>query len=251
MKNNKIKKKNFIIVGVSVFFFILIYILVHRNGDYLIIERITHEVGSYFERIFIFRQDNISDNITSGINKELEDEVNELKKMLELDVSEYKFIHANVIKRDIDWYQEITIDKGENDGIKLDMAVVSNSGLIGRVIKTTQSSSVIKLLSSSSNDMKVAVTIKNLENEVYGILDDYLEKDDLIQVNNVLKTANIEVGNKVYTNGLGGIYPSGIYIGEVVSIEEDNLGLNKILKVKTDTSYDKLRFVSVIDRSLK
>jgi len=249
MKKYKIKKKNFFVVGFIVFFFILIYMFGSGKKNYLVIEKITHELGSYFEKIFISKKENISNNVIVSINEQLESEVNELKKMLDLDINNYKFIHANVIKRDVDWYHEITIDKGKKDGIKLDMAVISNNGLIGRIIKTTNSSSVIKLLSSSNSDMKVAITVKTNDNEINGIIDDYLENEKLIQVNNILKTANIEIGDKVYTNGLGGIYPSGIYIGEVVDVLQDDLGLNKILKVKTDTSFSNIRYVSVIDRS--
>ena len=249
MKKNKIKKNKLLIIGMITFFFILICILKTITKDYLKIEKITHEIGNNFEKNIILKLKNTSNDIIEGINKELETEVNELKQILELKPTEYKLIHANVIKRDINWYQEITIDKGEKDGIKLDMAVVSNNSLIGRIIKTTNSSSIIKLLTSCSNDMKVSVTVKTKDNEIHGIIDYYLKNEDLIQVNNILKTANIEIGDKVYTSGLGGIYPSGIYIGEVVEINEDNLGLNKILKIKIDTSYDTIRFVSVIDRS--
>lgn len=251
MNKNKIKKNKILIIGIVVFFFILIYILGIRKGNYLKIEKITHEIGTYFERIFIPKLEPISDSIIDGINEELESEVNELKKMLELVETEYKFIHANVIKRDNNWYQEITVDKGEKDGVNIDMAVISNNSLIGRVIKTTNSSSVVKLLSASSNDMKVSVTVKTNDSDIHGIIDDYLENEDLVRVNNILKTASIKIGDKVYTSGLGGIYPSGIYIGEVISIEEDSLGLNKILKIKVDTSYDNIKFVSIIDRSIK
>lgn len=249
MKKDRIKKKNLIIIGAIIFFFILIYILETRNKNYSKIEEITHEIGSYFEKILIFKQEPLSNNIINGINNELENEVNELKKILELDNSNYKLIHASVIKRNNDWYQELTIDKGKKDGINLDMAVISSNGLIGRVIKTTNSSSVIKLLSASGSDMKVSVTINTNNDSIYGLIDDYLESERLIRVNNVSKMANVELGNKVYTSGLGELYPAGIYIGEVVEINEDELGLNKILKVKADTSYDNIKFVSVIDRS--
>lgn len=251
MKKNKIKKKQFLMIILIFFFFILIYILGNRKGNYLKIEKITHEIGTYFENIFLPKTEIINTDIMNGINLELETELKELKKLLELEEMEYKFIPANVIKRDNDWYQTLTINKGENNGIKENMAVISNNSLIGKVIKTTNSSSVVKLLSANSNDMKVSVTVKTEENEFHGIIDGYLENEGCIQVNNILKIANIEIGDKVYTSGLGGIYPAGIYIGKVVEIMEDTLGLNKILKVKTDASYDNIRFVTVIDRSQK
>ena len=216
--------------------------------NYSKIEKIFHDIGTGIESIFIPKSKEYSQNLIEGINRELESENEELKKMLELNSEEYQLIHANVIKREIDWYQEITINKGEKDGIEVDMAVVSNQGLIGRITKTGYSSSVVKLLTASSNDMKIAVDIKNNEQSIHGIIDDYLEEESLLQVNNISKNSEISVEDKVYTNGLGGIYPSGIYIGTVVEITYDSLGLNKIIKVKPDATYDVLRYVSVVDR---
>ena len=243
---NKVKIKKYILLISVTFVFILICIF-YSNKNYSKIEKISHEIGGYIEKKLIptnFEFDNVND----GINKELELELNELKQMLNLKESSYKFIQASVIKRDTNWYQEITIDKGEKDGIKSDMAVVSNDSLIGRVTKTTYSNSTVKLLTTNNNDMKVSVTIKTPNTEAHGIIDAYLEKENALKVNNVLKTSDIDIGAIVYTDGLGGIYPAGIYVGEVVEVTEDSLGLNKILKVKT-SSYDNIRFVSVIDRS--
>ena len=96
--------------------------------------------------------------------------------------------------------------------------------------------------------MKVAVDVKNDQETFHGIIDGYLLDEQVIQVNNLSKNSNIEVGDFVYTNGLGGIYPSGIYVGKVVEVTYDHLGLSKMAKVKPDLSYDKLRYVSIVDR---
>lgn len=252
LKKKKHKKNKILIISIIVsLLFILVLYTVTQNRNYSKIEKIIRDIGVELESFFIPDANNYRQNLIDGVIKELEEENLELKKMLELNLEEYNVINANVIKREIDWYQEITINKGEKDGIKVDMAVISNQGLIGRISKTGYSSSVVKLLTASSNDMKVAVDIKNETEIVHGIIDDYLEDESLIQVNNVSKNSDIKLEDKVYTNGLGGIYPSGIYIGKVVEITSDSLGLNKIVKVKPDTSYDKLRYVSVIDRKVK
>lgn len=249
MFKKKKYKQNKILV-VSIIFFLLFMLMTFStiNNNYSKIEKIIRDIGVGIGSIFIPKTKEYSQNLIEGINQELEEENIQLKKMLELNDEEYVFIHANVIKREIDWYQEITIDKGEKDGIKVDMAVISNQGLIGRISKTGYTSSVVKLLTANSSDMKVAVDIKNDTGIVHGIIDDYLENESLIQVNNISKNYEIKLEDKVYTNGLGGIYPSGIYIGKVVEITSDSLGLNKIVKVKPDTSYDSLRYVSIIDR---
>lgn len=212
------------------------------------IEKVFKDIGVRIENFLIPKVSIYDDEVVSGMNRELEEENQELKEMLELSSSEYHFIHATVVQREIDWYSELTIDKGEKDGIYPDMAVVSHHGLIGKIIKTTDHSSIVKLLSANANSMKVAVDIKNEIETFHGIIDGYLEEEALIQVNNINKNSNIEIGDLVYTNGLGGIYPSGIYIGRVVEVTYDSLGLSKIAKVKSDFSYDKLRYVTVIDR---
>lgn len=244
MRKKRFDKKILIIVLV-VFCFVLGSIKI----NYLKLEELTHEVGMYFQKKILFDRDKIDNKVIDGINYQLEDEVNELRKMLELDINNYKFIHANIIKRENDWYNELVINKGKNDGINLDMAVISNNTLIGRVVDVTKSSSVVRLITSNSNDMKVSVVVKGNNDNIYGLIDGYIENEGLIKVNSILKTANIKVGDSIYTSGLGDVYPEGIYIGEVVKIEDDSLGLSKILKIKNDTSYNNIKYVSVIDRS--
>lgn len=247
-KKRKTKqKKNLIILFLFLFsFLILLLFYINQNKNYSRIEKVIRDIGVNLESIFIPKVTVYNQEVIDGINKELLNENEELKQMLNLNSDKYLYINATVIKRELDWYQEITIDKGEKDGIKLDMAVISNQGLIGRISKTGYSSSVVKLLTSSSKNMKIAVDIKNDTETIHGIIDDYLEKETLIQINNVSKNTKVNINDKVYTNGLGGIYPSGIYIGKVVEVTEDSFSLNKILKVKPDISYDKLRYVSVI-----
>lgn len=249
LMNKKTKKrKHFFLIGILFLFFIFIFLFTSRTENYSKIEKVFHDMGAMIEGFLIPKISNYDEEILLGINRELEEENQELTEMLELDFSEYHFIHATVIKREIDWYRELKINKGEKDGVFLDMAVVSNHGLIGKITKTTDHSSIVKLLSSNASDMKVAVDIKNEEATFHGIIDGYLEQESLIQVNNIPKNSNIQIGDFVYTNGLGGIYPSGIYIGKVEEVVYDSLGLSKIAKVKADFSYDKLRYVTVIDR---
>lgn len=229
-----------ILIGLSIFF--------SQERNYSKVEKVIRDMGVHLKSFFLPKPEPYSPYLLEGIQQQLEEENMELKKMLELNSEKYQFIHATVISRDLDWYQEITINKGEKDGIQLDMAVISNQGLIGRVSKTAYSSSVVKLLTASSDDMKIAVDIQSGEEKIHGIIDDYLEEEDVIQVNNISKNKEIKLDDKVYTNGLGGIYPSGIYVGKVVDIAYDSLGLNKIVKVKPDSSYDILRYVTVIGR---
>lgn len=239
----KIKDKYILILIIGIF---IIMYLFSVNRIYLF--KLFNSIGNDIKNILIPKIDvsDINNEIVNGINKEIEEELKELSDTLNLEINDYKFITANVISRDINWYQEITINKGKKDGIKENMAVVSNLGLIGKTAIVYDNTTVVSLISKNDNS-KIAVDIKNDNNTYHGILEEYLG-NNVLKINNINKNNEIELGNKVYTNGLGGIYPSGIYIGEVIEIETDQLGLSKVVKVKATSNFDKLRYVTVIDR---
>ena len=164
----------------------------------------------------------------------------ELKKILDLKIDNYSFITCSIINRDITWYNTLTLNKGKKDNIKKNLAVINSNGLIGRIIEVGDNYSVVELI-TNPNFSKIAVSIKG-EEEYQGILDNKLI------IKNVKKGSNIKIGDKVYTNGLGGIYPSGIYIGEVINIKNDSLDLSKELEIKLNTNFNNMRYVNVIRR---
>lgn len=204
-----------------------------------------HDIGSSIENLLIPNIKIDNSDILTGINQELIEENKELKNLLSLELEEYHVTYAKIIKRDITWYDELVINRGSNHGIKLDMAVVANGRLIGRIITVNQYSSTVKLITSNQKDMKIAVDIKNSDKTYHAILDRYQEGFLYVSYN---KKEEVAVGDKVYTNGLGGIYPSGIYIGEVSKIENDSLGLQKQALVSIGTDYDTIRYIEVLSK---
>ena len=70
----------------------------------------------------------------------------------------------------------------------------------------------------------------------------------VLLVTSIRSTSDIQVGSIVETNGLGEVFPSGIYVGEVVAIINDDLGVSKILKVKPKSSLEDIRYVMVLGR---
>ncbi len=246
-KKKKIGKKLGIGIGL-VLCFILLFFSYTRNSSYLKIEKIIHDIGIFLEGVFISEQGELEEEIIDGIHQELELENQELKKLLELNYSNYQKINATVIKRDINWFHSLIINKGERQGIGINMAVVSSQGLIGKVIQTNENSSVVELLSSGSNRLKVSVSIAMEQETVHGILNGYLEQESLLEVNYIPKEKKIEIGSSVYTSGLGEVYPAGIYVGKIEAITLDSLGLYQIAKIRPDTSYDTIRYVSIFVR---
>lgn len=190
-------------------------------------------------------------NINICNNTALKEEINELKKLLELNTitSDYKIINATVIGRNTKEFLDIvTIDKGKKDGIKTDMAVVTNDGLLGKIIKVSNSTSKVKLLTNSDIYNKISIMIQTDEKKVYGILTRYEAKTNSFIIEGIDDLTIIKEGDLIYTTGLGEVYPNGILIGKVTRISKDNFDLSYNLKVTPSNDFNNFHYVGVLDR---
>lgn len=154
------------------------------------------------------------------------------KKVIDLETglnlkSNGDFIISRVLIRDIyKFYDEIIID---SNNVSIGDAVINEEGLIGIVSDIRNDKSIVALLTS---DVNVSVSI----NGVYGVLQNGV-------VSMLDKYSKINVGDKVYTSGLT-LVPGGIYVGEVVSVDETGDGLGLVAKVKIISNND-LNYVGI------
>ena len=65
----------------------------------------------------------------------------------------------------------------------------------------------------------------------------------------ISNTETVNVGDLVYTSGLGGVFPSGILIGKVDSITTDVYDLSKIINVRPSAKFDDINFVTILKRT--
>ena len=187
--------------------------------------------------------------IQKNVNSSLEKEIKELKETLELNktLTEYEAINATVLSRNKSyWFNTITIDKGKKSGIKDNMAVITKNGLIGKITKVSNYSSEVKLITSDDIKFKVSVSIKTNEDDNYAILNGYDKKTGLIKVSGVDKTTNINIDDSVVTSGLGEMFPSGIYIGQVKDIKNDKYNLSKTIYIKTSQDFNDIHYVTIL-----
>ena len=182
---------------------------------------------------------------------ELKKEVEDMKKTLELNhvLGESSYLNATVVNRNLGyWYNTITIDKGEKNGVKKDMAVIVSEGLVGKVIKTTAFNSTVKLLTSDDANNKISFKIQAGDQYVYGLLSGYNKKNRTFSIEGISTNMKIPKGSIVTTTGMGDIFPSGIMIGKVKSIKTDNFDLAKTVIVEGTVDYDDLNYVTVLKR---
>lgn len=182
-------------------------------------------------------------------NLELKEEINELKKVLKINnlLSDKEFINASVINRNLDyWTDALVIDKGSNDGIKENMAVVSNGNLIGVTNNVSNYNSNVSLLCNKKFPLNISIKIVFDDNELFGILNNY--KDGFYEIVGIVENMNIPEGSIVMTAGLGNIFPSGIKIGVVSSVVTDNFDLSKIVLVEPNVDFNDISYVTVVKR---
>ena len=185
--------------------------------------------------------------------EELEYQLKEMQKILELNNSLHKdsYLNATVINRNIGvWYDTITIDKGSKNGVKVDMPVIVNKGLIGKIIKVSNFNSTVKLLTSDNITNKISVKIKSDEDHVLGLLVDYDLDSHLFIVEGIDQNIIIEPGALVTTTGLGDYFPSGIIVGKVNQVRTDNFDLAKIVEVKSEVDFNNLSYVTVLKKRI-
>lgn len=184
-------------------------------------------------------------------NIELRRQIEQMKEELDISytLSDYEYLNATVVSRNVGfWYNTITIDKGSYNGIEQDMVVINSKGLIGRVIRTTTFTSDVRLITTSDTNNKISVHISNGDTNLYGLINNYDYNDNLLEVEGISNTKDVNIGDYVYTSGLGGVFPSGILIGTVTDISTDSYDLAKIIKVKPSADFNDINYVSILKR---
>ncbi len=198
-------------------------------------------------------------------NKELSKENVELKnKLLEYDKfkeendrlrevlnfknskDNYEYIGTEIIGYSGESFSDgYIIDKGENDGLKKDMVVISDKGLVGQVTSTGSNWSIVESLLNENIAVSVMV---NSTRETTGILKGYITRTNkgLTKVTNLPLDSEIKEGDVILTSGLGQIYPKEIRIGEVISVESDEIKVMKTAIVKPYVDFNKLEELFVI-----
>lgn len=257
-KNKKRKKIIIIVIVIFCSFFILFYSL-SSNRKQTVVESYLKDVSALVMKVVMLPFTSLNDDkgedltesyvIQKNLNVHLEEEIEQLRDVLDLNqtLTGYDVVNATVITRNKGyWYQTLTIDKGKNDGLKENMVAITKNGLIGKIEKVTNFSSEIKLITANDVNNKVSVSIATTTGETNAILSGYDKDSDLVQISGVDSRVEINVGDVVTTSGLGGMFPRGIYIGEVETITNDKYGLSKTLGIKTNQDFNNIHYVTIL-----
>ena len=165
-----------------------------------------------------------------------------LREMLDLkERSPFTYRGATVVGKTLNLLQNtITIDVGQDDGIMPNMPIVTDEGLVGRVISTSPRYAIGQIL--WNKDFRASAKVER--DRVDGILQ--WEGGEHLSLKNVAKTLDVQVGDVVITSEYSSIYPRGIRIGVVSTTSQTPGALFQTIEITPGVDFSRLEQVFVI-----
>ncbi|MBX6350259.1 MAG: rod shape-determining protein MreC [Clostridia bacterium] len=152
---------------------------------------------------------------------------------------------ARVVGRSPDrWYDEVTVDRGADDGVARGMAVVTPEGLVGRVVQVTAREAVVLLLTNP--DSGVGALVQRETSRAEGVVLGQAASRGLLTMQFFSPDADAVPGDVVITSGLGGTFPRGIAVGYVVSVARGEEGLALTAQIEPAADLDRLEWVMIV-----
>jgi len=252
------KKRNrygYILIGeiLTVGSFIFIWTL--YKGSLPFLDKVSWSEPQQLSQLFLTHKENTAlnnklateDQAEANVYK-LEHENKELTELLKVQngMKAYNPISATVIDRSIsNWDNDLIIDKGAKQGIKVDMNVLNANGVIGKVSKVFTSNSMVELISSNLRTNRMAVILKD-KKDVNGTLESYDEKKGNLIVRKIPSEAEVNVGDKVQTSPISSIFQGGLALGKVIKVQPDEYGLTQLAVIKPSSTFNDISEVMVI-----
>lgn len=192
----------------------------------------------------------------------------QLRKYLELkdENRDFKPVPAAVIGRDPNVLYKFTIDKGTSDGVSKNDPVITDAGVVGFISAVNANYSQVTTILSPDTKIAALVTTEEKEQPVKdsgaapidqtepslrrdsGVVSTDIKLSDsgLIKLGFLAADTPAKAGDVVTTSGLGGVYPSGLAVGEVVSVKNEAYDVSLYAEVKPFVDVNSVRDVMVI-----
>ena len=196
-----------------------------------------------------YSRDKINYNFVEKENERLKEELKFTQQQKEM--YNYNYLIAQVISVSNDANNRtMMINLGSKNGIKPNMAVTTVDGLIGLVSSVTPFTAAVtpitELDEASPTFNSIAVTIMGRENDSFGILSSYNKETSRLVMTKIAENDKMEIQDTVITSGLGNVYPRGLVVGTVETMQLGDFGLTYTASVKLAASFDHLTEVFVV-----
>ncbi len=217
---------------------------------------VSSSVGNYFQSFATLRTAQTENDALKQRVQELEveiqqkedlsDENERLKSLLELkEQSKYTVLPARIIGRDPSaWFNSSIINRGSLDGVKLNMPIVTNGGLVGRVTAVSPLTAQVDLITREKSGLGGVVGELGTSNALGVIIGS--GKKEILEMNYVPGSIEVKPGEIVYTTGQDGIYPAGLKLGEIVEVRSGSATIAHQIFIKPSANLSAMQEVGVL-----
>ena len=178
-------------------------------------------------------------------NNQLREELRKRDRVAELlryqEERQLEAVVATVIGKDAtQWARVVFINKGTQDGIRENLAVVTHAGVVGHVIQAGLNTSKVMLVVDGRSSIDTLFSHDRVSGIVVGTGMEFCE------MKYVPITAEVNVGDQIISSGLGGLYPKGLVVGTVISITKATQGLFQEITIAPSADFSRLEEVLVL-----
>lgn len=178
------------------------------------------------------------------------EEAARLRELLELrQVLPHDTLVAQVIVREaLPWFRSLMIDKGTRQGVALNAAVISPTGVVGRVIRVGPQAAQVQLLLDQQSGVGARIERSRVTGVVSGQVSRQVPSGEAsgdLLMKFVPMLADVVEGDVVVTSGLDRLFPPGLVVGRVRSVVRGS-GLFKDVRVAASADFDRLEEVLVV-----
>ena len=139
------------------------------------------------------------------------------------------------------FHRRIVLNVGSEDRVAVGRAVIDASGVMGQIVETLPHTSVVMLITNPTQAIPVALERTGLRTIARGG-----SSADTLELPNIPISADVKIGDRIVTSGLGGIYPAGFPVGEIRAISNDASGLFAAAVATPSASLDRSGEVLVL-----
>lgn len=173
-----------------------------------------------------------------------------LKRLLEFRQEKEDFVVQGVRitgKNPGNWFNTLTIDKGSRQGVEMNMAVINEEGLIGRVTEVGGNWARVRTIVDGQSSV-AAIIERTRDNGMVRGNNTLTFEDGLCRMINLPLDSDVVEGDRVITSGLDDVFPKGIYIGRVIEVLDEKRDMYKTAIIQPGADFQRLEEVLVIRR---
>lgn len=224
---------------------------VSKAGEWLIKrEQLVSDIKELQKENESLRQENEELSVTNNALLQEKHELTELRNLYQLDQTYADFPKTGcriIAKENGSWYHSFVIDKGSEDGLSVDMNVLADGGLVGRITYIGRHWSRVQAVIDDNSNVSATVLSSQKNLIVSGNLTLY--EEGTIRFSELADPDDlVKVGDSVVTSNISDKYLPGILIGYISEIQTDSNNLTKSGRITPAVDFSRLDTVLVIQK---